>query len=109
MLALPPSTRIFVCARPVNMCQSFDGLAAQAREVIGRDPLSGHLFVFRNRKGHLLKALFWDGNGFAVYYKRLERGTFRLPAIRAGSLELSPRELASLLAGLRVGHRGATA
>lgn len=109
MLAIPPSTRIFVCARPVNMCQSIDGLAAQAREVIGRDPLSGHLFVFHNRKGHLLKALFWDGNGFVVYYKRLERGKFKLPPIRGGSFELSTRELAWLLAGLRVRRRGSTA
>jgi transposase len=91
------------------MCQSFDGLAAQAREVVGRDPLCGHLFVFLNRKGHLLKALFWDGNGFAVYYKRMERGRFRLPPIRGGSLELSHRELAWLLAGLRFARRGVTA
>lgn len=105
MLRLSPSTRIFIATEPTSMSVSFDALAARAREVIRRDPLSGHLFVFRNRRGHRLKVLFWDGNGFVVYYKRLERGTFRFPALRGRSLEIRPDELTLLLAGLRPDRR----
>jgi len=85
------------------MRKAFDGLAAAAREVLAADPLSGHLFVFCNRRRDRLKILWWDGTGFWLYAKRLERGTFAWPAgpTRAsGALELRPEELTLLVSGI---------
>lgn len=76
MLNLPPSVRVFVATRPVDMRRGFDGLAALVSCVLERDPLVGHLFVFANRRADRIKVLWFDGNGFALYYKRLEIGRF---------------------------------
>ena len=78
MLTLPPSVRIFVCAEPTDMRKGFDGLAAATREIIREDPLSGHLYVFFNRRRNRVKAMFWDRNGLCIWYKRLEKGRFQL-------------------------------
>jgi transposase len=74
--------RIFLCAQVADMRRSFDGLACMTRELIGEDPLTGQLFVFRNRRGDRLKMLSWDGDGFVLFYKRLEESTFQFPAPR---------------------------
>jgi len=100
MLSLPPAVRIFVATAPTNMHLSFDRLAALARDVIEQDPLSGHLFVFRNRAGDKLKILGWDRSGFCLWYKRLERGVFHLPAATTPHLELDAAELLLLLDGI---------
>lgn len=100
MLTLPAAVRIFVCLTPVDFRRGFDGLAAVVRQAFGMDPLSGHLFVFRNRRGDRLKVLFWDRDGFWLWYKRLERGTFRFPRADATSLEIEAPELAFLLEGV---------
>ena len=101
MLSLSPAARIWLCLRPADMRKSFDGLAAMTRQVLLRDPLaSGHLFVFVSRRADRLKALWWDGDGWALYAKRLERGTFRPPAVAGDSVALSPAELAMLLEGI---------
>lgn len=100
MLSLPPAVRIFVATTPTNMHLSFDRLAALARDVIQQDPLSGHLFVFRNRLGDRVKILVWDRSGFCLWYKRLEKGVFHFPAAHATHLELDAAELLLLLDGI---------
>lgn len=94
--------RIWLQAEPCDMRRGFDRLAERARQVTGEDPLSGHLFLFRSRRGDRLKLLVWEGDGYALWYKRLETGVFRLPAARAGagSVELRASELAMLLDGI---------
>jgi transposase len=94
--------QVWVAAAPVDMRKSFDGLAEVVRAFLGYDPLSGHLFVFRNRSGQRVKVLWWDRNGLALYYKRIERGTFALPAPAAAgdkAVAISAADLAKLLAG----------
>ena len=102
MLSLPPSARIFVCLEAADMRRSFDGLSAMVEQVIERDPLSGHLFVFRNRRGDRVKILWWDKDGLALWYKRLERGVFRFPQRAGAQAELSAAELMLLLEGIEV-------
>jgi transposase len=101
MLSLPPAVRIFLCAQPTDMRKSFDTLAALVREGLEGDPLSGHLFVFRNKLGDRLKLLFWDTDGFVIYYKRLEEGSFQFPAARRGpGVEIRAADFAMLLDGV---------
>jgi transposase len=102
MLMLPPAVRIFLASEPADLRRSFDGLAAMAREVVRQDPLSGHLFVFRNRSGDRVKILFWDRSGFVLWYKRLEKGTFRFPRGEAGGVEVEAGELMLLLEGIEL-------
>ena len=95
-------TRIWLCARPADMRCGFDRLAELAALVTGQDPFSGHLFLFRSRGGDRLKVLYWDRDGYALWYKRLEEGVFKLPRVEQGttSVELRPSELAMLLDGI---------
>jgi transposase len=100
MLTLPTTVRVFLCTRPTDMRRSFDGLSAMATEVIQQDPLSGHLFVFRNKNGSRLKVLYWGGDGLCLWYKRLEKGSFELPAADANSMEISPTQLSLIIDGI---------
>jgi transposase len=100
MLTWPPSVRVFVSTQPTDMRRSFDSLAALVGEVIGQDPLSGHLFVFCNRPRNRVKILMWDRTGYWLFYKRLEEGTFRLPEYGASSLEMTAAELSLILEGI---------
>lgn len=103
MLTLPAAVRIYVAAEPVDLRRGFDGLAAATRSVIGADPLSGHIFVFLNRRKNRIKLLVWDRTGYLVLYKRLERGTFAIatqPRIGQRHVELDAGELGLLLEGL---------
>ena len=93
MFNLSPSMRIFVSTRPVDMRRSFDGLLQLAQTVIRQDPYSGHLFLFRSRRGNLIKALWWDLDGWAIFAKRLETGTFRFPDVRFVDGEYQPVEI----------------
>jgi transposase len=95
--------RVWVAAAPVDMRKGFDSLAEVVRAFLGHDPLPGNLFVFRSRSGQRVKVLWWDKNGLALYYKRLERGTFALPPpVAPGdkAVAVSAADLARLLAGL---------
>ena len=100
MLSLPPSVRIWLCLAPADMRRGFDGLAAMARDFLGQDPLSGHLFVFRNRRGDRLKVLWWDRDGFALWYKRLERGVFQFPSAEGTGLVVNAADLSLVLEGI---------
>lgn len=101
MLSLPPSVRIFLYAEPADMRRSFDGLAFLVEHFLKHDPLSGHLFVFRNKSGDRVKVLFWDSDGYAIYYKRLEKGTYRFPTSASGSaVTIRAADLAMLLDGV---------
>jgi transposase len=100
MLSLPPSTRVFVATKPTDMRRGFDGLFALVRDFLGEDPLSGHLFVFRNRVGDRLKILWWDRDGLAIWYKRLEEGTFRFPDADTHRLEMTAADLQLVLQGI---------
>jgi transposase len=99
VLTLPPSVRVFLAATPIDLRKSFDGLAAAARELLAQDPLSGHLFVFLNRRSDRVKILVWDRNGYWLMSKRLERGRFRTP-VRDGQVEIEAAELALMLEGI---------
>ena len=92
--------RVFVAAGATDLRQSFDTLAGRVREAMGRDPLSGDLFVFSNRRRDRIKVLFWDRSGYWLCAKRLEEGTFAWPKAEASSVELSPEELTLLLSGI---------
>ena len=100
MLSFPGAVKIYVYTKPTDMRRSFDGLAGVVSHAIGRDPLSGHLFVFVNRRGDLLKILWWARGGYAIYYRRLEVGSFQLPSGDAETVEIDATELAMILDGV---------
>jgi transposase len=103
MLSLPPSVRVLLTREPADMRKGFDGLAKLVQSVLQEDPLSGHLFVFRNRRGNRIKLLLWDTDGFLILYKRLEKGTFRFPAVTAAlatSVTVNATDLIMLLEGV---------
>jgi transposase len=104
VLTLPASVRVFLCLVPVDMRLSFDRLAALAAETHGEDPLSGHLFVFHSRRRDRVKILYWDRDGMALWYKRLEAGTFPFPLPGASSgVSATAAELSLLLDGVNPG------
>jgi len=103
MLTISGSLRILVATEPVDFRKSHDGLAALVRQVLGEDPLSGSLFVFANKRADRLKLLYWDGDGLALWHKRLEAGTFRMPRPAEGEasrLRISAVDLAMILSGI---------
>ena len=94
--------RIYLCTAPADMRRGFDMLAAQVKEFLKHDAFSGNLFLFVSRGKDRLKILYWDRDGFALWYKRLEEGAFKLPAVKnaGASVELKATELAMLLEGI---------
>jgi len=102
MLTLAPNLRIYLHARPTDMRKSFDGLCALVRSVFQADPLDGSLILFVNRRGDRLKAMWWDRDGLALFYKRLEAGTFETlrPEGEAATVEIDATQLAMLLSGV---------
>jgi transposase len=107
MMFLPRAVKVYVAAAPCNLRKSFDGLSNEVREVLAKDPLSGHVFVFLNRRKTQVKLLLWTRGGFTVVHKRLERGTFSFAAQvteSARSVEVDVHELSMLLEGIDVRH-----
>lgn len=99
--------RVFLCTIPTSMNFSFDRLMGMAERIFHQDPLSGHLFLFVNRYRDRMKILFWDRDGFCIWYKRLEKGFFEVPASDQEGVEVDYQQLARLLGGLdlRSGRR----
>ena len=100
MIALPPGVRIWLAAGVTDMRKGFDGLAMLVQQQLGKDPFGGQLFVFRGRRSHLIKILWWDGQGLVLYAKRLDRGRFVWPQAKDGVVALTPAQLAMLAEGI---------
>ena len=101
MIMLPSAVRIFLCTRPTDMRKSFDGLSGLIQECFDHDLLAGHLFLFVNRRRDRLKILYFDRDGLALWYKRLEAGSFEIPATADGDgIELQAAQLAMILSGI---------
>ena len=100
MIGLPSGTRIWLAAGLTDMRRGFDGLAALAQNALAQEPFSGHVFVFRGRRGDIIKLLWWDGQGMCLFAKRLEKGRFIWPQADSGSVSLTPAQLSMLLEGI---------
>lgn len=100
MISLPGGTNIWLAAGFTDMRRGFDGLAAIVQEKLAANPFAGHVFVFRGRRGDLVKLLWWDGDGLCLFAKRLERGRFIWPQAADGSVHLSKAQLSMLLEGI---------
>jgi len=102
MIHPPASVRVYLCLGPCDMRRSFDGLHALVRDHLELDPFAGHLYLFANKRRDRLKILYWDRDGFAIWAKRLEAGTYAIPCGEPGSrrLEISVEELGALLSGI---------
>lgn len=105
MLMLPASVRIFVATEPTDLRRGFDGLSALVRSVIQEDPLSGHLFIFRNRRRDKVKLIVWDRSGYLLVYKKLARGSFHFPTeplLGERHIEIDAGEFAMMLEGIEL-------
>ena len=100
MIALPAGTRIWLAAGVTDMRKGFDGLAALVQSTLEHNPFCGHLFVFRGRRGEMVKLLWFDGDGLCLLAKRLERGRFVWPQASTGSVSLTSAQLSMLLEGI---------
>jgi transposase len=100
MIGLPASTRVWIAAGVTDMRKGMDGLAALVQTALGEQPFSGDVFVFRGKRGDLVKLLWWSGDSMNLYAKRLERGRFVWPQASSGSVHLTPAQLSMLLEGI---------
>ena len=100
MIALPAGTRVWLAAGVTDMRKGMDGLAALAQTALNENPFCGHLFVFRGRRGDLVKILWFDGDGLCLFAKRLEKGRFVWPQALSGTVALSAAQLSMLLEGI---------
>ena len=102
MLSLPPTVRIYLAVQPTDLRKSFDSLAAVVREGLQGDPMSGDVFVFRNKAADRIKLLVWEEDGYAIWYKRLEAGSYRFPSAPESlpRVEIRAADLVMLLAGV---------
>jgi transposase len=100
MIALPSGTQVWIAAGVTDLRRGFTGLSAVVQTVLKEDPFCGHVFVFRGRRGDLIKVLWWDGDGLCLFAKRLEKGRFVWPKAESGSVALSRAQLSMLLEGI---------
>jgi transposase len=102
MLSFPSAVKIYLCKQPTDMRRSFDSLAMMVQCVIKQDPLTGHMFMFRNKRGNCIKLLYWDRDGYAIWYKRLEKGTFNIPVDITEDCRLEHYQLSMILEGIEL-------
>jgi transposase len=100
MMSPPPGTKVYLACRPVDMRKGFNSLSAEVAEVLRADPYCGHLFVFRGKRGDLLKIIYWDGTGLCLFTKRLENGKFVWPPVVDEHLHLTAAQLSLLIEGI---------
>ena len=100
MIPVPSHTQVWLTAGVTDMRRGFATLAAQAEATLKQDPYTGHLFVFRGRRGDLIKVIWWDGQGACLFSKRLEKGRFVWPSAKDGKVALTPAQLSMLLEGI---------
>ena len=100
MIPVPVGVRVWIASGRTDMRRGFDGLALQVQETLNQDPHSGHLFVFRGRRGDLIKVLWHDGQGMCLFAKRLEQGKFLWPSAVEGVVAITPAQLGYLLEGI---------
>ena len=100
MIGPPAGTRIWIAAGVTDLRRGFTGLSGMVQTALQENPFSGHVFVFRGRRGHLIKLLWWDGDGLCLFAKRLERGKFIWPQVTSGTVALTPAQLSMLLEGI---------
>jgi transposase len=100
----PAGTKIWIAAGVTDLRRGFDGLSAQVQNTLQQQPFSGHIFVFRGRRGDIVKLLWWDGDGLCLFAKRLERGRFIWPKVESGTVQLSRAQLSMLLEGIDWRH-----
>jgi len=108
MITVPQQVKIYVALQPTDMRRGFPGLSGQVQATLQQDPLSGHLFLFRNRRRDRIKILFWDGDGYVIYYKQLARGSFEFPLPpdpNSPSVQIRASELSMLLDGIELKGR----
>lgn len=104
MISFPACSRIWLVAGVTDMRNGFNGLASRVQSMLNDDPFSGHLFIFRDRRGDMIKLLWADEDGLCLFVKRLERGRFVWPAVSDGKIHLTPAQLTMLLEGLNWKH-----
>ena len=100
MIGPPPGTRVYLACGVTDMRRGFDSLSAQVESVLKLDPYGGAVFIFRGRRGDLLKGLYWDGQGLVLYAKRLEKGRFVWPQAKEGTVSLTAAQLSMLVEGI---------
>jgi transposase len=100
VITAPAGVRIYLACGVTDMRRGFDSLSVMAQEVLKQDPFAGHLFAFRGKRGDLVKVLYWDGQGFCLLAKRLEKDRFVWPVTKEGSITLTPAQLSMLLEGI---------
>jgi len=100
VIPVPSNAKIWLAAGVTDMRRGFASLAAQLEATLQLDPFSGHLFVFRGRRGDLIKMIWWDGQGTCLFAKRLEKGRFVWPSAKDGRVSMTPAQLAMLLEGI---------
>jgi transposase len=100
VITVPAGVRIYLACGVTDMRKGLDSLNVMAQEVLRQDPFAGHLFAFRGRRGDLVKIFYWDGQGFCLFAKRLEKGRFVWPVTKDGSVTLTPAQLSMLLEGI---------
>lgn len=104
MLTIPASLKIYISTQALDMRKSLDGMSAIVSQGLKKDVFSGQLFVFCNKRGDKIKIFYWDRNGYCCWYKRLERGVFRLPRVSGASCCISASELGLILEGIDLHH-----